>query len=167
MYRAIYNPAQTHLPERWKKHVFEDVFKCLSCGAGVYTQPWLSGVQNRNHCPFCLSSRHLDHAQPGDRLSACKALMQPIGLTMKRCRNKYGKLLTGELMLIHQCGDCGKLSINRIAADDMLDRLMEIFNASMSLKESQLTQLEASGIQPLTGEDAWMVELQLLGITQQ
>ena len=59
------------------------------CHVIVSSAHLLSGVNNRNHCPYCLWSCHLDLYTAGDRLSACKAPMKPIGLTMKRSRNKY------------------------------------------------------------------------------
>src|SRR4030065_2106742 len=78
-------------------------FRCCYCRAFVHTLPRLAGVKNRNHCPYCLWSRHVDLLQAGDRMSACKAIMQPIGLTVKQGRNKYGNYRSGELMLIHRC----------------------------------------------------------------
>src|SRR5688500_3395418 len=96
-------------------------FRCAHCHALVSSAHLLSGVHNRNHCPYCLWSCHLDLFAAGDRLSACKAPMRAIGLTMKAGRNKYQPDSRGELMLIHQCTDCGALSINRIAADDDSD----------------------------------------------
>ncbi len=95
-------------------------FKCAHCHVFVSSAHLISGVNNRNHCPYCLWSCHLDLYAAGDRLSACKAPMRPIGLTMKTGRNKYQRESRGELMLVHQCTDCGTLSINRIAADDAL-----------------------------------------------
>jgi hypothetical protein len=74
---------------RWHQNKEENGFRCEHCGAYVYTLPTIAGVNNRNHCPFCLWSRHLDYLKPGDRMSACKAKMQPIGLTVKRGRDKY------------------------------------------------------------------------------
>jgi hypothetical protein len=138
-------------------------FQCHHCQAYVYTLPAFSGVLNRNHCPFCLWSRHMDHYQPGDRMSACKASMQPIGLTVKRNRNKYGPGGFGELMLIHRCNDCGKLSINRIASDDQADRLMELYRGSRSLQGDILGQLEAESIQLLQAEDKELINSQLWG----
>ena len=64
-------------------------FRCAHCHVIVSSAHLLSGVQNRNHCPYCLWSCHLDLFAAGDRLSACKTPMRPIGLTMKRGRNKY------------------------------------------------------------------------------
>ncbi len=97
-------------------------FLCLYCGTYVATEG--SGVRNRNHCPYCLSSRHLDHFEPGDRLSACKARMVAVGLTFKRIAKKYAG--RGELMLVHRCEACGRVSINRIAADDDEERILAL-----------------------------------------
>ena len=166
MYPEIYNPTTNDHPDRWRRHSPEDVFTCRQCQAAVYTHPMISGVKNRNHCPYCLWSRHVDHAQPGDRMSACKAIMQPIGLTMKRGRNKYGAETCGELMLIHRCSECGKLSINRIAADDLIERLMDIFWASLGLDSPTQYQLEGCEIRLLQGDDVKLVISQLHGITQ-
>jgi hypothetical protein len=163
MFREIYTPSKHYQLDRWRRRGLEDVFTCRQCQAPVYTQPMISCVQNRNHCPYCLWSRHVDHTQAGDRLSACKAIMQPIGLTMKRSRNKYGDATHGELMLIHRCSECGKLSINRVAADDQVEGLMEIFYASCGLDTQIQHQLAANGIRPLQGEDVHLVARQLLG----
>jgi RNHCP domain len=138
-------------------------FKCHHCQAYVYTQTVFSGVQNRNHCPYCLWSRHVDYIQPGDRMSACKACMQPIGLTVKGRRNKYRSEITGELMLIHCCDECGKLSINRIAADDQTDRLMELYRSSTCLDQYTLEKLEKGGVRLLRGADLKLVVSQLWG----
>jgi hypothetical protein len=62
----------------------------------------------------------------GDRLAACKAGMQPIGFTHKRTRKKYRSAQHGEMMIIHQCTDCSKISFNRVAADDDLKKIMRI-----------------------------------------
>jgi hypothetical protein len=144
-----------------------DIFTCKQCQGTVYTHPIISGVQNRNHCPYCLWSRHVDWMRAGDRLSACKAIMQPIGLTVKQNRNRYAAGWTGELMLVHCCSECGKLSINRIAGDDQAERLMEIFHASLGLEQTTRHNLKENGIRLLDGQTAWLVERQLIGIRQQ
>lgn len=135
-------------------------FICHSCRANVTTLTAISGVHNRNHCPFCLCSRHMDWNEAGDRMSACKAIMVPIGLTMKWNHNKYARLADGELMLVHRCVDCGKLSINRIAADDRVDRLKELFHASFDWAVDIPAN---SGIRLLSKEDAWLIDRQLYG----
>lgn len=115
-------------------------FRCLHCGSQVLANPRLSGVNNRNHCPYCLYSRHVDWQEAGDRLSPCKGSMRPVGLTLKRVKKKYGPQL-GEVMLIHRCESCGQLSYNRIAADDDLEKLNELL-ASANKLDSDLPELD-------------------------
>jgi hypothetical protein len=68
-----------------------------------------SGGRNRNHCPLCLYSRHVDLATPGDRGSDCGALMEPAGVFERR---------NGEEVIVHRCLRCGFERWCRIAADD-------------------------------------------------
>jgi hypothetical protein len=89
--------------------------------------------------------------------------MRPLGLTMKPGRNKYAPG-GGELMLVHLCVDCGRLSINRIAADDDVQTLMEIFAASFTLPVRTRDLLLASGIRLLDQQDVGNIRRQLLGI---
>jgi len=140
-------------------------FKCAHCGYIVSSARWLSGVNNRNHCPYCLWSRHMDLFSAGDRLSACKAAMQPVALTIKRSRNKY-RHGNGELMLVHQCMGCGEFSINRIAADDDTDILLEIFHKSSALSSKTHDLLLNSEIEILSSEMLPVVQLQLFGEMQ-
>lgn len=104
-------------------------FICAHCKAHVSASSLVSGVIHRNHCPYCLWSRHLDQHQAGDRRSVCKAPMRPVGLALKRERKKYGAG-QGELMLVHCCVDCGRLSANRMAADDDLETVLAVFQRS-------------------------------------
>lgn len=174
MYREIIIPPPFHgwnksNLNRYRKRQAqkrESGFICQQCGAYVYSMEMASGVQNRNHCPFCLWSRHVDHFKPGDRLSACKAKMRPIGLTVKPTRNKYARNSCGELMLIHQCNDCGKLSINRLAADDLTEVLRTIYHASLNLDEPTRNLLEQAGIHPLINTDEAILLSQLYGLLQ-
>jgi len=136
-------------------------FKCLHCRNLVSAAHTLSGVNNRNHCPYCLWSCHLDLFTAGDRLSVCKGQMKPIGLTMKKSRNKYRLEARGELMLIHECSECGTLSINRIAADDDPDSIAEVFRVSLSLSQPVRAACEAQGIIILA--DSQSVYTQLYG----
>jgi DNA-directed RNA polymerase subunit RPC12/RpoP len=161
MYPETYSPYIDRTGEDRSKRKREGPFRCKKCGSEVSTDAWQAGVHNRNHCPYCLSSRHVDLYHPGDRMSACKALMLPIGLTVKRKENKYGGQRAGELMLIHLCSDCGKLSINRIAADDLEERLMEIYRRSFSMDEQLRRLLNASGILLLQAIDCGLVTSQL------
>ncbi|MEX2217208.1 MAG: RNHCP domain-containing protein [Phycisphaerales bacterium] len=81
-------------------------FTCIHCRAPIPGAAW--GTKHRNHCPRCLWSRHLDE-EPGDRLSPCRAPMEPIAIEVRR---------DGEWAVIHRCTGCGRLAVNRIAGDD-------------------------------------------------
>jgi len=78
-------------------------FCCFHCGRTVLP---LTNGSYRNHCPFCLHSLHVDIV-PGDRLSRCGGIMEPIGL-------KYGKK---GYQIIFRCVRCGASGVNRIAED--------------------------------------------------
>jgi hypothetical protein len=81
-------------------------FNCVRCGQPVAQEA--SGTAHRNHCPWCLWSRHLDDA-PGDRSAECGGAMEPIAVWVRR---------GGDWAIIHQCRTCGELHSNRIAGDD-------------------------------------------------
>jgi hypothetical protein len=141
----------------------EQGFTCRHCALYVPCDPALSGVQNRNHCPYCLWSRHLDWRIAGDRLAGCRAAMQPIGLTIKRSRNKYAGARDGELMLIHRCTICAKVAINRIAADDSAAAIMQIFDGSAQTSADYQVELDRMGVSPLLTGDADLVSERLFG----
>lgn len=84
----------------------QESFQCEHCGKEV--QPLARGSY-RNHCPFCLYSKHVDHDGPGDRASSCLGLMQPTGIDQD---GKKG------WMIIHRCTECGKTIRNKSAPDD-------------------------------------------------
>ena len=115
---------------RYASTIFGD-FRCAHCGYWVTSNREFSGVNNRNHCPYCLWSKHLDLFEAGDRMSACKSTMRPVGLTIKRINKKYGAGGVGELMLVHQCQECGKLVANRIAADDDIETILAVYRVSL------------------------------------
>lgn len=140
-----------------------DDFKCVHCRYHVSTDSNLSGVINRNHCPYCLYSRHLDLHKAGDRLSACKGKMRPVGLTLKKTNKKYGDAKQGELMLIHLCSECYKVSINRIAADDLASNLYEIFASSQHLDATDLQYLQDNQVEMLAMNEDWLVRARLFG----
>ncbi|HOG78323.1 MAG TPA: RNHCP domain-containing protein [Anaerolineaceae bacterium] len=137
-------------------------FRCGHCHQYVSANPLLSGVQNRNHCPYCLWSRHVDLFKAGDRLCACKALMQPVGVTLKRRHKRYMRPGQGELMIVHLCVECGGLSINRVAADDDADALLAAFEAAQHHAALLHRQMQASGIQPLSAAERPLVQMQFL-----
>ena len=132
-------------------------FECGHCRLPVSAAPVLSGVQNRNHCPHCLWSKHVDLRQAGDRLCACKGPMRPVGLALKRTKKKYAPdRARGELMLVHHCAACGAFSLNRIAADDSPPRLWEVFQSSLAqppeVGEGIELLREAAGLRGVSAE---------------
>jgi hypothetical protein len=157
--------SQTHARQagfNGARNTFGD-FVCLVCHNFVSAEAALSGVQNRNHCPYCLSSRHLDLYAAGDRLSACKASMRPVALTLKRIAKKYAAASQGELMLVHLCDECGKPSINRIAADDDLEAVLKVFEDSRQLDLQTQSMLTRSRVSILDAEHSFVVRQQLWG----
>ena len=171
-YSLIYTERRTtrrsngHVRKRFNhvNYEIEQAFRCLWCQGLVTPDAWLSGVHHRNHCPYCLYSRHLDWLMAGDRLSACKSLMKPIGITLKKTHKKYGPSGQGELMLIHQCLECGKISFNRVAADD--DPLT-LFTVLLQPKVSDLPcqlMMNKDDIILLNSDDIDIVKAKLWGI---
>lgn len=140
-------------------------FKCSHCHNIVPAAHFVSGVNHRNHCPYCLWSCHLDLFAAGDRLCACKGQMKPVGLTMKKSRNKYRLEARGELMLVHACVECSTLSINRIAADDDPATIVDVFQESLALGQQFQMQCEQHGVALLRAENREMIYVQLFGQT--
>lgn len=93
-------------------------FPCKKCQKKVsYDAP---GTKNRNHCPFCLYSLHVDEV-PGDRAAKCQGLMRAKGKIYKP---------DGEEVLVHECENCGFIRKNRIAGDDSFELVenLEVFD---------------------------------------
>ena len=82
-------------------------FRCLQCRLDVSMRA--PGTAHRNHCPSCLTSRHLDLRTPGDRAADCGARMEPMAIAVRG---------DGEWVLVHRCTGCDALSANRTAGDD-------------------------------------------------
>jgi hypothetical protein len=80
-------------------------FTCDNCGREV---PPLSVGGCRNHCPFCLYSRHVD-ILPGDRANECGGLLEPVGVVTD-ARKGY--------VIVHRCQRCGEVRRNRATLDD-------------------------------------------------
>ena len=102
-------------PQRGRGHTPEQSFTCGHCKRFVGLLP--SGGHHRNHCPFCLYSRHVDESRSGDRASACRSLMAPIGAFQRP---------NGEHVIVHRCLGCGFERFNRIAADDDFDLVLAL-----------------------------------------
>jgi DNA-directed RNA polymerase subunit RPC12/RpoP len=84
-----------------------EAFECMNCGKQVDLVRY--GGSYRNHCPYCLFSKHVDGDTPGDRLSDCCGMMEAVAVFTRR---------GGEYVIIHRCRKCGFERFNRIAGDD-------------------------------------------------
>lgn len=143
-----------------RKHFQEQksqAFRCGHCRAFVVVNEYI-GTANRNHCTSCLWSKHVDNKK-GDRGSLCLAGMEPIGLAMKR----EGFSRFGELMLIHLCKGCSKISINRIAGDDDVYMILRIFKHSFMMNSRLRYLLEQQEITLLDESDRKEIGMQLFG----
>ncbi|MEE2829283.1 MAG: RNHCP domain-containing protein, partial [Myxococcota bacterium] len=95
--------------------VRNEAFECMECSFDV---PPLAGGGVRNHCPRCLTSRHVDGPVPGDRSARCGGPM----------RAEQLEQLGGIFRVTHRCLRCGFTRRNRLYPDrlpepDRLDSL--------------------------------------------
>ncbi len=81
-----------------------DAFVCENCGKDVP----IAEKTCRNHCPYCLYSKHVD-IFPGDRANTCRGSLQPIGYEL---HSKKG------LMIQFRCRSCGEVTRNIALTDD-------------------------------------------------
>lgn len=141
-------------------------FDCNHCRNWVTINDAM-GTHNRNHCPHCLWSKHVDDTTPGDRKSDCQQGMHPIALTFRgESADKYAtrdSQLLGELMLVHECVRGDIIRINRIAADDNQEALLEVFETSYYLPEETKLELVQHRIFIATQDLAAVVMQQLFG----
>ena len=87
-------------------------FVCLHCHEEVTP----ANKTCRNHCPCCLWSLHVDSRIPGDRLNACRGLMEPLYI------EKKGK----GWIITHRCAKCGGYCSNQVAEDDAWNKIIEL-----------------------------------------
>lgn len=144
--------------QQWNREHDAGGFKCSHCKQFVIIND-IMGTANRNHCNRCFWSKHVDE-QKGDRRATCQAGMRPVGLTFKH----EGFNKTGELMLIHFCSACPKISINRIARDDPEHHILDIFEQSFELNEHAKQRLISADIYLLGETDRKQLNVQLFGI---
>lgn len=131
-----------HTDGYYKNHACNDSFNCKVCGRLVVSAG--AGSSHRNHCPNCLSSLHVDDG-PGDRAAECGGIMEPIGVWVRK---------SGEWAVIHRCRWCGKISSNRVAADDNPMKLMSIALKPLTAPPFPLERIEE--MTALMGGDGFM-----------
>jgi rubrerythrin len=87
-------------------------FICENCGKTVEKLNYTS----RDHCPFCLYSKHVD-IFPGDRNNTCLGLLKPI-YTVYNSKKGY--------IINYTCKKCGKAHKNKFAEDDNMDLIIKL-----------------------------------------
>jgi len=91
--------------------MIDEEFICENCGKKVSKLNYTA----RDHCPFCLYSKHVD-ILPGDRNNVCKGLLKPIDV--EKFKDTY--------KIVYQCEKCKEKHKNIMATDDNYDELLEI-----------------------------------------
>ena len=124
------NKKKSYKKGYYKSHACNESFTCKVCGRFVV--PNGAGSDHRNHCPYCLTSMHLD-IEPGNREADCGGAMEPVAVWVRK---------NGEWAIIHRCKICGALSSNRIAADDNPMKLMSIAMKPVSSPPFPLEKIE-------------------------
>lgn len=89
----------------------DNSFICENCKKKV---PKL-GYSSRNHCPYCLHSKHVD-INPGDRAEECHGIMEPIKVEIS---SKKG------YVIVFKCKKCGAIRRCKAATDDDRDLLIK------------------------------------------
>jgi hypothetical protein len=141
----------------------EGGFVCCGCGKKVEFSGAI-GTAHRNHCPYCLASKHLDKEFSGDRAADCGGCMKAVALAFKKEGfDKYGNEREGELMLVHECSVCGRISINRLASDDDEAAILSLFDSSLSLPDALGKKILEEGISIIGKADKEKVFIKLFG----
>ena len=91
----------------------DEGFICENCQKEVTPL----GYTSRDHCPYCLYSKHVD-INPGYRQNNCKGLLKPIQLEKFKDTFK----------IIYKCQKCKKNHKNIIAKDDNMTKIIELSN---------------------------------------
>jgi len=89
----------------------DEEFICENCNKQVNRLNYTS----RDHCPYCLYSKHVD-INPGDRKNECKGLLIPIDI--EKFKDTY--------KIIYICKKCKQTHKNIIATDDDFEMIISI-----------------------------------------
>lgn len=90
----------------------DNEFICEHCGKKIEKL----GYTSRDHCNYCLYSKHVD-VYPGDRQESCKGLLEPIDVEISP---KKG------YVIIYRCKKCNVIKKNVVAKDDDMEVIYRI-----------------------------------------
>ncbi len=94
-----------------KFNMVDEGFICEKCNRQVEKLNYTA----RDHCPYCLYSKHVD-INPGDRANLCQGLLVPIDIEKFKDTFK----------IIYRCNKCGEYHKNTIAIDDDMNKIIEL-----------------------------------------
>ena len=90
----------------------DEEFICENCGKKVKKL----GYSCRNHCNYCLHSKHVD-VNLGDRSENCHGTLKPVGIEIS---NKKG------YVIVFNCKKCGQIRKNKAAEDDNMSLIIKL-----------------------------------------
>lgn len=89
----------------------DENFICENCQKKVSKLKYTA----RDHCPYCLYSKHVD-INPGDRKNSCLGLLEPVGIEKHKDTYK----------IVYTCQSCKKNHKNIMAKDDNIDKIIAL-----------------------------------------
>ena len=94
-----------------KFNMIDEEFICENCNKQVKKLNYTA----RDHCNFCLFSKHVD-IMPGDRANNCHGLLKPISI--EKFKNTY--------KIIYKCQKRNQIHKNIMAIDDDFEKIIEL-----------------------------------------
>lgn len=91
--------------------MIDENFICINCHKEVSKLEYTA----RDHCPFCLTSIHID-INPGDRKNECKGILVPIDI--EKYKDSY--------KIIYKCNKCFQIHKNIMARDDDINKIIAL-----------------------------------------
>lgn len=99
-------------------NMIDEKFVCQNCNKEVD----VLGYTARDHCPYCLTSKHVD-INPGDRASTCGGLLKPIAIIKKK----------DKFQIVYKCQKCGEIRKNVVANDDNNAIILDVMSNPIDL----------------------------------
>ena len=136
-------------------------FICCECNNEISFSVNID-TTHTNHCPRCLSLRHFNKKFLDNGATNCGGCMRAIGLAFKKEEgDKYSNQKEEELMIIHKCVICDKISINHLAIGDDEVAILVLFHKSFLLDNVTKQKILNKGIKLASPRDKERVFVKL------
>ena len=99
----------------------DNSFICENCGKNIDKL----GYTSRDHCPFCLCSKHVD-INPGDRQNTCLGVMIPVDISTNQNKG---------YIIEYKCTKCGQSHNNKSADDDKFSTILKVMNKTYNVND--------------------------------